>query len=77
MCAAERVGPYAVAALHYLDLGWSPLPLPAGAKSPPPEGFTGYAGSYPDEAQVRRWVIERARRAEPAEPGPDAGERAS
>lgn len=37
------------------DLGWSPLPLPAGKKTPPPDGFTGYDGRYPTQADIDRW----------------------
>ena len=37
--AAFRVGP-----TDYLTRGWSPLPLPAGAKYPPSPGTTGWAG---------------------------------
>jgi P4 family phage/plasmid primase-like protien len=31
-------------ARRYFDLGYQPIPLPAGAKYPPPEGTTGYTG---------------------------------
>lgn len=40
-------------ALH--DDGWSPLPLPAQRKGPPPEGFTGYRGRRPTEAELDAW----------------------
>lgn len=50
------VGPYAIAAPAYWRLGWSPLPLPAGQKTPVPKGYTGATGataSYPD---VQAWT---------------------
>jgi hypothetical protein len=40
-------------AMH--DQGWSPLPLPAGKKYPPPDGYTGYAGRNPTTADIDRW----------------------
>ncbi|CAN5601300.1 hypothetical protein BH24ACT5_BH24ACT5_17360 [soil metagenome] len=30
----------------YIGLGWSPIPLPAGKKWPPPNGITGWRGRY-------------------------------
>ncbi|NKR70495.1 AAA family ATPase [Rhodococcus hoagii] len=44
----------------YFVRGWvSPLPLPVGAKFPPPEGWTGANASFPDRAQVERWMAGR------------------
>jgi hypothetical protein len=40
-------------ALAYLEGGWHPIELPAGAKAPPPEGRTGAGGSDLTEAEVR------------------------
>jgi hypothetical protein len=41
-----------LAALAYWRAGWHPLPLPAGAKYPPPDGCTGHAGRDLTEAEV-------------------------
>ncbi len=49
-------GPYGAAALGYVERGWAPLPIPAGKKAPPPDGYTGAAGRAPTVAEVRRWV---------------------
>jgi hypothetical protein len=41
----------------YRNAGWNlPFPLPAGKKFPPPEGFTGVYGQYPDGHDVRIWI---------------------
>lgn len=48
--------PYASAAHRYLEAGWSPIPLPPGAKSPPPDGYTGTTGRPPTEAEVDAWT---------------------
>lgn len=49
--------PYGEAAWRYREAGWSGvLPLPAGAKWPPPSGFTGWAGVDPSNADVRAWI---------------------
>ena len=49
-------GPYARAAWAYREAGWAGvLPLPAGAKWPPPRGFTGWAGVDPSGADVQAW----------------------
>jgi hypothetical protein len=39
-------------AIAYFEAGWHPLELPARAKSPPPEGRTGYGGVDLTEAEV-------------------------
>jgi hypothetical protein len=45
-------------ALAYLDAGWHPLELPAGAKAPPPDGRTGFDGVDMTFVEVDRaaWV---------------------
>lgn len=51
------MGPYGETAWTYRGAGWGGvLPLPAGAKSPPPGGFTGWAGVEPSGADVQAWV---------------------
>jgi len=50
------VNPYQDAALTYWAAGWrGVLPLPAGAKDPPPHGWTGADGGYPSYADVWAW----------------------
>lgn len=40
----------------YLKAGWKgTIPLPPGAKGPPPKGFTGAQGKYPDIQQIKKW----------------------
>jgi Bifunctional DNA primase/polymerase, N-terminal len=48
-------GPYGRAAGRYLELGYSPLPLPPGQKYPPPKGWTGAGTPMAELDQVRRW----------------------
>ena len=36
--------------------GWGALPLPAGQKSPPPQGWTGRGAPYPSAADVQAWL---------------------
>lgn len=44
------------AAPIYRQLGWlGTIPLPTGQKWPPPSGFTGADGVYPDDAMVAYW----------------------
>ena len=50
---------YAAAAMAYFDAGWSPLPLPAGQKSPPPKGYTGPDGRTPTRPDVGGWIAEQ------------------
>lgn len=53
-------GPYAQGAMAYVLEGWEGiLPLPPGAKYPPPDGFTGREGEWPSEEQIEEWVIYR------------------
>jgi AAA domain-containing protein len=50
-------GPYASAAWAYRSAGWAGvLPLPPGAKWPPPAGYTGWAGVEPSGPDVQAWV---------------------
>lgn len=42
-------------ALRLHALGWSPLPLPERAKTPPPTGYTGYSGRYTSADDINRW----------------------
>lgn len=50
-------GPYAEAAWLYRAAGWTgALPLPPGAKSPPPGGYTGWAGVDPSGADIQAWT---------------------
>jgi P4 family phage/plasmid primase-like protien len=57
---AVRRGPYADAAAGYWEEGWTPLPLPIGAKTPPPKGWTGgskaNSGELPSAGQVQAWI---------------------
>lgn len=53
------MGPFASAAVHLYDKGWHPIPLPPGAKSPPPTGFTGNADDATPE-QLAVWMAHQA-----------------
>jgi hypothetical protein len=53
-------GPYAESAAGYQRKGWSPLPLPAGRKAPPPTGWTGYAAPFASGADVHEWATNGA-----------------
>lgn len=44
----------------YDEMGWAPLPLPHGAKWPPPEGWTGYDAPMPSYADIEDWVTSHA-----------------
>jgi hypothetical protein len=50
--------PYGSSARAYKAAAWSPLPLPAGKKKPPPAGWTGYDAKQPSWADVETWVGE-------------------
>jgi hypothetical protein len=55
-------GPYAAAAELYWQAGWrGVLPLPAGKKSPPPDGWTGHGAPYPSYADITTWVEDKPR----------------
>ena len=49
-------------AVHYLEAGWRPLPLPAGKKHAPPSDWTGaskpHSNQTPDRAQLASWAVE-------------------
>lgn len=48
---------YPLAARIYRAAGWrGVLPLPPRTKFPPPKGFTGHDGVWPDDDQVKAWV---------------------
>lgn len=49
---------YADVARTYLDNGWAPLPLPRGAKTAPPTGWTGAGGAWPTPDQVDEWAAQ-------------------
>lgn len=52
-------GPYGETAWSYWAAGWrGVLPLPPGAKTPPPAGYTGWAGVEPSGADVQAWIDE-------------------
>lgn len=53
--------PYQLSAVDYAGLGWSPIPLPTGAKWPPPDGVTGAAGVFVGVIKAEEWVKPRAR----------------
>jgi hypothetical protein len=58
MTTPDTVG-YASAARHYIAAGWSGvLPLSRGTKYPPPVGYTGRGGVWPDADTVERWAID-------------------
>lgn len=44
----------------YRAAGWSPLPLDAGAKGPPPDGFTGRDGARPTAIDIAGWLEDGA-----------------
>jgi hypothetical protein len=48
---------YAGAAEQYWQSGWRGiLPLPAGKKKPPPDGYTGYEGAWPAYPDIQAWA---------------------
>lgn len=52
-------GVYALTAVDYHDKGYGPLPIPTGAKHPPPPGWTGRGAPMPSRADVEAWIEER------------------
>lgn len=56
------VNPYAETARAYLAAGWAPIPLPLGAKEPPPSGYTGRTATKRVTASVvGRWSAGKPR----------------
>ena len=52
---------YGAAAWTYVQRGWAGvLPLPPGAKTGPPTGYTGETGKYPTQAEVTSWMTSYA-----------------
>ena len=53
---------YARGATLYWEAGWrAPLPFPPGRKAPPPKGYTGHEGRWPDDDQIATWAREERR----------------
>lgn len=53
-------GCYGRAFQAYWDAGWRGiLPLPAGRKKSPPDGFTGYSGGWPSYPDIYQWAHDR------------------
>lgn len=55
-------GPYAKAAMRYLERGWQgvlPMPQATQAKRFPPTGYTGKNGIFPPRSQVSSWIRSR------------------
>lgn len=58
MIAVEHAhaGPYQTAVADYHRAGWQGiLPIPAGAKWAPPDGYTGHQGQDPDNPTLAAW----------------------
>jgi AAA domain/Bifunctional DNA primase/polymerase, N-terminal len=53
-------GPYGRTARQYHAKGWSPPPLPAGKKKPPPPGWTGHGAQRASAADVEAWCEDHA-----------------
>ncbi|MGW0172731.1 bifunctional DNA primase/polymerase [Rhodococcus sp. NPDC003322] len=52
--------PFKTSAHEYLSKGWAgPIPLPSQDKFPPPRGWTGRNGGYPDSAQIDFWLARK------------------
>jgi hypothetical protein len=53
--------PFADGAAAWRSAGWlGTLPLPAGAKSEPPKGYTGRDAGFPIDSEVDQWAAEKA-----------------
>ncbi len=53
---APTAGPYVASLTSYTKAGWrGVLPIPAGAKWPPPDGHTGHQGDDPDGPTLVAW----------------------
>lgn len=50
--------PFKSWAERYFESGWNPVPLPPGAKNPPPKGFTGHGRPMVTEGQLAKWFSE-------------------
>ena len=49
-------GPFQRSHVAYQEAGWlGTIHLPLGQKFPPPTGYTGYTGRWPDEGDLSRW----------------------
>lgn len=55
----DPIEPYGQQARIYYAAGWAVLPLPLGAKSPVPIGFTGHTGAMPSRADIEAWCEDR------------------
>ena len=56
-------GPFRRAAECYRAAGWrGTLPLPVGAKNPPPTGYTGHRAADPTDDRIRAWLADDTRR---------------
>jgi hypothetical protein len=52
----EQPPGYMLGAPVYRGAGWEGVcPLPPREKLPPPSGYTGWTGKYPDDAQIDAW----------------------
>jgi hypothetical protein len=58
----DALPPFGRVARFYLEHGWPPLPLPAGEKTPPPNGHTGESGVDADLDQIKAWAAENGHR---------------
>lgn len=58
MTAPSGSGPYAQAAQVYRDANWAGA-LPILGKRVPPDGYTGYRGTWPSGDQVATWLAAR------------------
>lgn len=50
--------PFVSCAQDYIDKGWGVLPLPRRRKEYPPTGFTGRAGKFADDDDLRNWLAD-------------------
>ena len=49
------VNPFQSTAWQYHQAGWHPIPMPKGAKWPPPDGFTGHY-EMASAADIQDWI---------------------
>jgi hypothetical protein len=52
--AGGEAGPYAAAALAYVEVGWRPIPVEG--KAHPPRGYTGWNGAEASVPDVHSWL---------------------